>query len=558
MENEFLFFIQEPLEFPLDESITVVNSLPEDKYIVANIKSDKIDRYAHEINYYIKNTKDSIANKIENIRTLYEARIVAYGLAQDIDYTQEVGKKVLIISGDKEDKLIEKLEQDGYVCATLHPDEINDINGHIGKLSVATTKLLRGDLQTDQIVWQNAPAFAMKQSGVYDPSVDGWDKVIDTLYKNSNIYHYKNYVHYDPNICQYNERILSETCGKCEEVCPTVAIVKIDEQKHLEFSDIDCHGCGGCVSVCPSGALDFTQMPRDALIEVASFYKNHKILLLPSGVEIDDVLLPKGVLPLGIDGRKYLHEAHFMTLLQKSGNAVIFYTDFVSKGTGDAIRIINEIFDRKYSKKAIYICQNKEELEKALSKAESIEECRFDFDDSGMRKRESFTYRLAHLVGDDNLGVVETGEHIHYGNIVINEDKCTLCMSCVGACNVAAFTAHPEDQTLKFNPSICTNCGYCEVVCPEDECLSIVYDKLALRPDYFTKNTMAQDELFACVECGVEFATKKSIEKIASMMIPRFGDNEAKIRTLYCCAECKPKVMLQAEMDQSNKENSNG
>ena len=41
----------------------------------------------------------------------------------------------------------------------------------------------------------------------------------------------------------------------------------------------------------------------------------------------------------------------------------------------------------------------------------------------GLRKREIFSARLAHLVGEDDLGVIKTGEHVHYGDIIINEDK---------------------------------------------------------------------------------------------------------------------------------------
>jgi Fe-S-cluster-containing hydrogenase component 2 len=121
----------------------------------------------------------------------------------------------------------------------------------------------------------------------------------------------------------------------------------------------------------------------------------------------------------------------------------------------------------------------------------------------------------------------------------------------VGVCNVAALTAHPEDNTLKFNPSLCTDCGYCEVACPEKECLEMVHDTLSLTPEYFKKRTMAHDELFACIECGAEFATVKSIEKIATMMKPIFGEDEVKIRTLYCCADCKPKVMFRDHLEHN-------
>ncbi len=557
MEREYFYFARKPLEFPLDESILVSDFPADTPCIISNIESENSQIFAPEIDFYLSHTEDPISEQIRHVKTLYDVRLSLFDLAQELDYRQEVGKKVLIVSEDDNPELTAKLEKNSYSSILLSPDEITAIDGHIGNLSVTTTKLMRGVLMADQIIWENAPAFATKQSGVYDPAEIGWDEAIKKLYMNSGTYHYKNFVQYDSSVCQYHERA-EETCGKCEEVCPSVAIMKVDEEKHLVFSDIDCHGCGGCVSVCPSGALDFTQMPRDAFTKAADFYRGHIPLLLPRQVALPEVsLLPK-VLPFPLEGRKYLHEVHFLTLLQKSGHAVIFYTNFVSKGTGDAVRIINEIFERKYGKKAVYICQTPEELILAMSQADPIEECLFDIDEEGMNKREIFTYRLAHLVGEDDLGVIETGEHIHYGNLVINEDNCTLCMSCVGACNVAALTSHPEDNTLKFNPSLCTNCGYCEVVCPEKECLEVVYDQLSLNPSYFRKNTMAHDDLFACVECGAEFATVKSVEKIAEMMRPIFGEDEVKIRTLYCCADCKPKVMFSAHVEFREQQRAGG
>lgn len=48
-----------------------------------------------------------------------------------------------------------------------------------------------------------------------------------------------------------------------------------------------------------------------------------------------------------------------------------------------------------------------------------------------------------------------------------------------------------------------------------------------------------------CV-CGKEFATSKAIMKIAEFMMPNGGDPE-KIKTLYCCADCKAKIMVQKQ-----------
>ena len=79
-----------------------------------------------------------------------------------------------------------------------------------------------------------------------------------------------------------------------------------------------------------------------------------------------------------------------------------------------------------------------------------------------------------------------------------------------------------------------------------------------LEPVWFKESILAKDELFACVECNKEFATTKSIEKIAAMMGPLFAKDPVKERTLYCCADCKPKIMMQSHYDQRQKAEANG
>ena len=558
MQKEFVFYSTKELDFPLSDEIEVLTQPRQNThYLVSNAPEVEAIIYAPEINYYLAHSRDTIAQKIANVAKLYAIRSIGFDFAQDMDYEQSVGKKLLIITDDPSQEMLKKsLVDEGFAVVLLSPSMILDIDGHIGNLEVTLKKddeLF--DLQTDQIIWDGkAPQFAMKQSGVYDISALGFEKALEKVRHNEGSYHYKNYINYDPSICQYHERRV-EVCGKCAEVCPTVAILKEDETKHLVFSHIDCHGCGGCISVCPSGALDYTQMPRGAFFELSSFYKDSVMLIIPHKMDLNtlDIPLKEGVLPFMIEGEKYLHEAHLLSLIQTSGHPVIFYTDFISKGTGDVIRMLNEIFERKYHKKAIYICQTPAELEKIFETMEALPECLYGINENGLRKREIFSARLAHLVGEEDLGIVKAGEHVHYGDIVINEDKCTLCLSCVGACNVRALTAHPEDNSLRFNASICTNCGYCEVTCPEKECLSVIKDEIHLKPSWFSQRIMAKDELFACIECGKEFATTKSVQKIASLMTPLFGKDDVKIRTLYCCADCKPKVMFKAHLQHDQE-----
>ena len=56
-----------------------------------------------------------------------------------------------------------------------------------------------------------------------------------------------------------------------------------------------------------------------------------------------------------------------------SGSQVIFYSDFLSKGTKESIKILNDIYQLKYQKDAILVAMNKEELKQALEEVSFIE-----------------------------------------------------------------------------------------------------------------------------------------------------------------------------------------
>ncbi|MBK2001398.1 4Fe-4S dicluster domain-containing protein, partial [Campylobacter sp. 2018MI35] len=127
--------------------------------------------------------------------------------------------------------------------------------------------------------------------------------------------------------------------------------------------------------------------------------------------------------------------------------------------------LLNTIFERKFNKKAIFVAKDKQELENVLEKLEFIQGLSFELHSNFLTTRELFAKRLEHLIADDDLGRVESGEWLRYGQVLINPDTCTLCLSYVGACNVGALIADSKENALKFNPSLCTTCGYCESSC---------------------------------------------------------------------------------------------
>ncbi|MDL0104078.1 4Fe-4S dicluster domain-containing protein [Campylobacter felis] len=543
-------YIKNELTQPFDDKITLLEKPLNEEVLITNDKSQKAEIYAPEINFYLRNSQDSILEKSKLVLKLYEMRLSAYENGLDFENTKEITNRILIIAD--EDKARESvLKEAGFKIISLDESEVLSVFGSVGELcAVLKNGGEEVELDFDILLYEKERQDFKRQSGCYNlANFKDEKELLNFLQSKSPNYSFKTFITYNSSVCQYHKR-RSEHCAKCAEICPTTAILKDDEERILQFSQIDCLGCGGCVSVCPSGSLDYAPMNRDSFFKMLDFVEGSKICIIPKKMPLEhlNLRLGEGVLPFMIEGEKWLSNLHFLSLLQSSGANLVFYTDFVSRGSAEAIGLLNAVFERKFGKKAVFVASDEKELENALTKLEFIEGLNFSFHNNTLTNRENFAVRLRHLIADEDLGVVESGEWLRYGDLRLNVDTCTLCLACVGACNVGALVADSKENALKFNPSLCTTCGYCEASCAEKDTLKLERSGLRLEKSYFDFRTLAKDELFACVECGKEFATKKAVEKIASLMRDKFVNDEAKLKSLYCCADCKAKVMLGAMM----------
>ncbi|ARJ56403.1 4Fe-4S dicluster domain-containing protein [Campylobacter cuniculorum] len=541
-------YIKNDEVLPLPDEIEILDTPLDEEVLISNDKKQKALIFAPEINFYLKNSKDNTLQKSKNILKLYEAREHIYNFGLDLEQEKNIGNKIIL--ADINENLASFLKQHNFEVLCLKEDEILAIFGCVGELcAIVKNANEEYELDFDILLFKTKErADFLRQSGCYNyENFKDEVELLEFLQSKSPRYFYKNYIMYDSNICQYHQR-RTEHCAKCAELCPTTAILKNDEKKELEFSQIDCLGCGACISVCPSGSLDYAPLPRESFFKLTTLYQKQKILIIPKKMDLENLVLdlPEDVLPLMIEGEKVLSALHFLTLLQSSGANLVFYTDVVSEGSGEAIFLLNAIFKRKFNQTAVWVAKDKIELQNALQKLEFIENLSFDFHNNTLTTRENFAKGLEHLIDKDDLGVVPSGEWLRYGEIKINPNTCTLCLSCVGACNVGALIADSKENALKFNASLCTTCGYCETSCAEKDTLELLRNGIKLNSSYFNFHTLAKDELFKCIECGKEFATSKAVQKIANLMKPRFLGDETKIKSLYCCADCKAKVMIAA------------
>lgn len=169
--NEYIFYSPEKLDFPLNESIKIIDDPKKvnETCIISNSKEIKAEVYAPEINFCIKNSEDSIADMIKNIEILYTIRSIKLDYATDFESEKEIGNKLLLV-GDKEDLLqIEEFFDDSFELYFAGKESVVKIEGTIGELVVYLSRNGKvTPLAVDQMVWFNAPKSAFSERNLFE------------------------------------------------------------------------------------------------------------------------------------------------------------------------------------------------------------------------------------------------------------------------------------------------------------------------------------------------------------------------------------------------------
>ena len=127
-----------------------------------------------------------------------------------------------------------------------------------------------------------------------------------------------------------------------------------------------------------------------------------------------------------------------------------------------------------------------------------------------------------------------------FGSLVVDADRCTMCLSCVSACPEAALADNPDKLQLRFIEKNCVQCGLCASTCPEDA--------ITLAPRLWLADAgkarkqlrvLNETEPYACIRCAKPFGTLKAIE----VMIGKLGGHSMfqgkAADRLRMCGDCR-------------------
>ena len=368
----------------------------------------------------------------------------------------------------------------------------------------------------------------------------------------------------DTTICAHGQKGL-EGCNRCIDACPTEAIISLGDS--VQVNPNLCQGGGSCATTCPTGAITYALPQAGDLATYITgllsaygelggtapcivFHDDRSASAMPAILEQAGNLLPVPVEDSGSVGLDT-----WLSCLAYGARAV-----FVRIGRNTPERISMELLHQAAHARAVLeglgydprmmqiVCPDSDEdlswcADDCLPEASLTDVASFD---ALGDKRTALKLALMHLVDQAPQQpdeIVLPGD-APFGEVQVDADKCTLCMSCVGVCPTSALQAGGQLPSLSFREWNCVQCGLCDNACPEDA--------IDLRARLLTdhelrgaRRVLHEEEAVHCMSCGEPLATRSMLDNMARKLQghPMFQSEEA-LRRLQMCGDCRVRDMM--------------
>lgn len=373
------------------------------------------------------------------------------------------------------------------------------------------------------------------------------------------------FFNYQADICAHSRRGV-QACTNCIDACPAEAISSSGSDL-INVNPKLCQGCGSCTVVCPSGAISYAlptlDISIDRLRQMLDQYgeistQPAQLLIHDENTALErlqayDYPLADDVVPFSIEEIGALGQPFWLTALAYGVSRVVIWDagshddhDWreLQAGVSETNAILAEL--GLGSERVQYIhSRDIDLLKQYLAEAPvatDITPARFAGVDD---KRRMTTMALTHLhqQAPQQPDKMALGEAAAFGEIEVDKQACTLCMSCVSVCPVGAVIDGVDQPQLNFIEDLCVQCGMCETACPEDA--------INLQPRYlFDRNRARQKRLlheepvFHCISCHKPFATQKMIDTMIGKLADHPMFQGGKLDTLKMCEDCRVKAMF--------------
>lgn len=466
---------------------------------------------------------------------------------------------------------------------TVVREKVVQVSGHLGQYAVVVSapaplgginlmqKLASRRTHFDLVLDLTDPPFlhdALPPFGYYAPRGDAHalERALAELPNMIGEFEKPRFFNYNSDICAHGASGLTG-CTRCLDACPAGAIISM--RAEVAVDPYKCQGAGVCATACPTGAMTYAYpSAADHLAMLQTLLRTYResggttpVVLYhdaEAGRERAAALyerLPENVIPVEVAELGSVGMDTWLGALAYGAWRVALLPTAATPA-----QVLSEVTAQTEYTHALLDGMGYDTAAVVLLDAD---------DDAALANLGLAAAALAEpasfaLFGDKRTTLRLAMEHLHaraparrpvallpvgapFGEVQVNRDSCTLCMSCVGVCPASALADGDDLPQLRFIEGNCVQCGLCAAACPEDAITLFpryLYDPEARR----SARVLNEEAPFHCIACGKPFATRKMIDRMTDKLKAHwmYQSGDA-LQRVQMCGDCRVRAMFKAE-----------
>ncbi len=365
------------------------------------------------------------------------------------------------------------------------------------------------------------------------------------------------YLNYEGSICAHG--VHGKTvCTNCIDACPTGAISSLIES--ITVDPYLCQGGGTCATVCPSGALQYLYPglsdSGNSLRLMLQRYREQggsdAIIMFHAEEDFPPSILDRNpaVIPVKVEELASVGMELCLSALVYGATQVILLSgempELSLKQIQGQIDWLHDLLKGLGLNPQLVTLQQVANEFHLLDTTWVVKPALYAMPDN---KRNAVFQAVDHFYQQ----ISKTKEMVAlpvgapFGSAMIDEGRCTLCMSCVGACPGRALQdgSNRELPDIFFIESNCLQCGSCTRTCPE-QAISITPRFVFDGEKRNKSRVLIQDKPFACISCGKAFAPSSVIHSMRHKLKDHYMFKTSRaLDRLKMCNDCRVADIVQ-------------
>lgn len=456
------------------------------------------------------------------------------------------------------------------------------VSGHLGCFQI-TVMTERGPVDLARALRPQGGAFDLvldlctpphithevRPPGYYAPQGDGraLEAALAELPEMVGEFEKPRYFVYEPSICAHGASGLTG-CNNCLDACPTGAIAPAGDK--IQVDPYLCQGAGSCAAACPTGAIGYAYPRAGDLLEslrrLLRAYRQYEgeipVLLFhdaeagAQAVAGSAAQMPERVLPIRIEEAGSVGmDVWLAALAYGASTVVVLVADTTPaavhrtlEAQSDYTRAILEGLG--HGAERVVLQRADEALAEALRMLPLLPELPAATFAAAGNKRDTLRLAIDHLHdhAPQPLAQIPLAEGAPFGEIRVDRDACTLCMSCVTVCPASALVDGKDTPRLSFIEWNCVQCGLCESACPE-RAIALEARLVLDRAARMRARILNEEQPFCCIKCGKPFITQSLMSRMQDRLKGHWMyQNDQARRRMQMCGDCRVKDLYASEV----------